>query len=180
MSILNNNKVLAAAEQKVEAGLQPETRGEYMKIVVNGMKAALKNGEAGILASLKKSKDPLADCAVGAVNLVLMMNQASRGTMSQKALIPASATLMFQALEFADKVRVVKVGSEELNRAMKIWVDHIMKLSKVTPQALARVGARVDGIMNDPTSMEMLARRAGTVRDPRSSTPTDMLAKEKP
>lgn len=175
MSLMNSsNKVLAAAEQKIEGNLLPDVRANYMKAVVAGMKVALKNGEAGILASLKKSKDPLNDCAVGAVNLVLMLREQSRGTMPEKAMVPASMTLMLQALEFADKAGIIKVGAEELNKATRIWANHIMKRSGVTPAMLARAGSKVEGIMNDPTSMEALARRAGTVKDPRASTPTDM------
>lgn len=75
MSILKSNKVLAAAEAKVEAGLLPQTRASYDKIVIAGMRAGLSGGVESILAGLGQSRDPVYDCARGAVNLVVMLHR---------------------------------------------------------------------------------------------------------
>lgn len=177
MSFLNSsNKVLAEAEQKIESNLLPDVHAIYMKIVVSGMKVALKNGEAGILAGLKKKANPLNDCAIGAVNLVVMLKQQAKGMMPEKAMVPASMTLMIHALDFADRAGIIKVGAEELSKATRIWANYLLKVSNVTPAMMAQAGTKVAGVMSDPTSMEALARRAGTVKDPRASTPTDMAA----
>lgn len=175
MKSLTTNKVIAAAEQKVEAGLLPEVRDDYLKIVLAGMKVALKDGTNGILAGLKKKEDPLNDCAVGAINLVMMLKREAKGGMPENAMVPASMTLMLQALEFADKAGIIKVGEEELNKATRIWTNYLLKASGVTPQMLSKAAGRVQGVMNDPTQMEAIARRAGTVRDPRAGVPTDII-----
>ena len=179
MSILKDNKILSAAEKKIEDNLLPDVRADYMKIVVSGMKVGLKDGESGILASIKNSKDPINDCAVGAVNLVLMLRKASRGTMPEKAMVPASMTLMLKALEFANKAGLIKVGADELNKATRIWANHILKTSGVTPQILTKIGSKVQSVVNDPIAMNEIALRAGTAKYTKGSAPSGIVAENK-
>ena len=68
MSAMLTNNVLEAAEQKIESNLVPNNRANYMKIVVAGMKIGLAKGPDSMLAKLHNSKDPVNDCAKGAVN----------------------------------------------------------------------------------------------------------------
>jgi hypothetical protein len=176
MSILLENKLLQAAEKKIESGLTPQNREDYTKIVVAGMKTGLAKGPEGILASLKQSKDPVQDCAVGAINIVMLLREQSRGTMPAKALVPAAMTLMLQALDFMDKARIKRVGVKDLERATRIFTNYIFTVFKITPQMLKGMGIKVRGIVQDPTQMDMIARKAGVVKDPRASQPTDMPA----
>lgn len=174
MSILLNNKVLEAAERKVEAGLTPDNRDDYQKIVVAGLHVALDKGPNGIMASLRHSKDPVTESAVGAINLVMLMRRQSRGTMPAKAIPPAAMTLMLQALDFVDKARIKKIGAKDLDRATHIFTNHIFTVFGITPAMLNKLAVRAHGISQDPTQMEMLARRAGVVKDPRASMPTNL------
>lgn len=174
MSILLNNKLLQAAEKKVEADLLPDNRDDYMKIVVAGLRVALDQGPDGIMASLRKSRDPVSDAAIGAINLVMLMRKQSRGTMPAKALVPASMTLMLQALDFVDKARITKINNKKLDRATYIWRDHMFKSFNVTQQMLKDMAVKVHGVMQDPTQMDILARRAGVVKDPRASVPNGL------
>ena len=41
-----------------------------------------------------------------------------------------------EALDVAEKAKIVKVGAEELNRATHIFSDYLFKVLKITPQAL--------------------------------------------
>ena len=174
MSILLDNKILAAVEKGVEAGLAPETRENYFKIVNAGMRAGLDKGPEGLLAQLRNSKDPITDCAKGAVNLVLMMRREARGVMPVQAMIPAALTLMLQALDFADKARIVKVGKEEVDKATRFFTNYVFQSFNVTPEMMQKAGSRVRDVTRDPSQMETVYRRAGMVRDPRASTPTAM------
>lgn len=174
MAILLNNRLLQVAEQKVESGLTPENRENYMRIVVAGMRVALDKGPNGIMASLRKSRDPVSDAAIGAVNLVLLMRKQSRDTMPPAAIPPATMTLMLQALDFCEKARITKITAKKLDRATLIYRNHILAAFGVTPQNLAQAGAKVHGIMQDPAQMDILARRVGVVKDPRASVPTNL------
>lgn len=174
MSILLNNKLLKAAEQKVEEGLTQDNRGDYMKIVVAGMRTALDKGPDGIMASLKKSRDPVNDAAVGAVNLVLLMRKQSRGTMPIKALVPAAMTLMLQALDFVDKARITKVTAKKLDRATLIFRNQIFGAFHITPDVLKKAATAAHGVMQNPAQMDIIARRTGVVKDPRASVPTTL------
>ena len=72
MPILLNNKILQSAEQQVEAGLTPENRADYLKIVVAGMRVGTHDGGKAVNNRLRTSNDPVRDCALGAINTVVM------------------------------------------------------------------------------------------------------------
>lgn len=176
MAILLDNKILEAAEAELEKQLLPEVREDYMKIVVAGMQAALHGGVEGMLAArLRKTKDPIGECARGAINLVVLLGHQSRGHMPTKAMIPASMTLMLQALDVVDRAKIAPVGRDQLVQATHIWSNRVMTVFKIPPQMLNKMADMSHKVMTNPTQMEMIKRRAGLVRDPRASTPTDMV-----
>lgn len=166
------NKIIAAAQQQLEESLLPEVRENFEKILVAGMRAGLHGGVNGILAQLGNSKDPINDCAIGAVNLVMILRGRSRGTMPDNALAPAAMALMLQALDFADKSGIVKVGKDEMVRATRTFFNRIFAAFKITTPMLNKMAGSVGGVMNDPAKLEAINRRAGTVKDPRASTQT--------
>lgn len=168
------NNILQAAEQKLESGLTPDNREDYLKVVVAGMRTALARGPQGMLARLRQSPDPIKAAADGAVSLVLMLRLQSRNTMPVKAMIPAGATLMFHALDFLDKSGAVKIGVNELAQATRIFGDRIMRAMGMTPQKLTALATKVHAVSQDPAQMDTLAKRTGVVRDPRASLPTPL------
>lgn len=168
MSILLHNQILEAAEQKIESQLTPPNRANYIKVVTAGMHLALAKGPDGILGSLRNSKNPISDCAVGAVNLCLLMRKQSRGTMPLKSMVPAAMTLMLQALDFADKSGIVKVGTAELVQATHIFTNHLFKQFGITPKMLQTAAVNVHAITQDPAKMEAINRKAGIAKDPRA------------
>ena len=172
MPILLDNKLLQATEQQLESSLLPETKSDYMRIVVSGMKVAMADGPNGMLSRLKTSRNPINDCAIGAIHLVLTMSKGSRGVMPTKALIPAAYTLMLQALDFTDKAGIAKVGRDELVKATHVFMNKIYSTYGITMPMLNKAAGQVHGIMSDPTKMEMINRRVGAVKDPRAGTPT--------
>lgn len=165
--------ILDAAEQKVESQLTPETRESYLKIVVAGMKAGLENGPNSILAGLAKSKDPVADCAKGAIGLVLVLKHQAHGIMPVKAMVPAGMTLMLKALAFADRTGIVKVGNDELVRATHIFKDTFLAKFGVTPQMLQAAVVKTHSLTQDPVAMEQMKRTAGFTRHPDAPAPTE-------
>lgn len=168
------NSVLQQAEQKIEAGMTPKTKANYMKVVVAGMRAGLHGGPNSILASIRQSKNPLQDCALGAINLATLLFQESRGTMPMQALVPGAMTLMLKALDFADKVGVIKIGGPELAQATHIFTATIMQRLGVTTQMLQHATGKIHAMTNDPVQMERLKREAGVVKAPNASTPTPL------
>lgn len=167
-------QLIDAAEQKVESQLTPETHESYLKIVVAGMKAGLANGPNSILAGLRKSKDPLSDCAKGAIGLVLILKHQAKGIMPIKAMVPAGMTLMLKALSFADRAGLVKIGPDELARATNVFKDTFLAKFGVTPPMLQHAITKVHGITQDPVAMEQIKRKAGFVKHPDASEPTPL------
>lgn len=177
MSILLTNRLLEAAEKRIEGDLTPENRANYTRIVVAGMKLALDKGPKGILASLKQSKNPLSDCATGAVNLCILMRRQSRGTMPVKAMVPAAMTLMLHALDFAERTGIIKtVGTAELSKATHTFTNTAFARFGITPQMLHGAADKLHKTVQDPAKLEKIKRAAGTVKDPNASVPTPMPA----
>lgn len=171
-NILLSNNILIATEKKIEGGLTPENRADYQKIVVAGMHAGMAGGKDSILASLKNSHDPVTDCAKGAINLCLLLKRQSRGTMPLKAMVPAAYTLMLHALDFAGKMGLVKIDNSIVVQATHYFTNHIFQVLKITPKMLSTAAHNLHGIVSDPAKMELINRKAGTVKDPRASEPT--------
>lgn len=168
------NPLLQQAEEKVESGLLPETRANYDKIVVAGMHVALENGPQGIMASLAKSKDPVADAAMGAVSLVVILRRQAHGVMPLKAMVPAAMTLLLKALDFADRSKIVAVGQPELVRATHIFGDTMLARMGITKAGLANAAQRVHAITQDPDAMAKINLKAGITRHPMAATPTPL------
>jgi len=169
-----NNPLLAATEQNVEAGLDPQTAQNVMKITVAGMHAALDKGPDGILAQLKNSQDPITDAAKGAVSLVVILRKQAQGVMPLKAMVPAAMILMLKALDFVDRAGIAKVGQPELVRATHIFTDFLFARMGITKQGLANAAQRVHDLTNDPTAMLQIKMKAGVVRHPMAPTPTPL------
>lgn len=159
------NSLLQQAEERIEGQLIDPIREPYNRVVVAGLQLALQKGPNGILASLKNSKNPIYDCAAGAVNLVGLMSRQSRGTMPVKAMVPAATTLMLKALDFADRIGLVKVGPQELSQATKILANLVLKHVGVSPKMLQTAAGRVQEMARDPQKMAALQRAAGVGKD---------------
>tara|TARA_R110000868_G_C10881736_1_gene762996 strand:- start:184 stop:702 length:519 start_codon:yes stop_codon:yes gene_type:complete len=162
MTLLLRNTVLRAVEDKIESSLTNTTRKDYTKIVLAGMKAAMEKGGQGILADLAKSKNPLEDCAKGAVNLCLLMRKKSRGTMPVKAMVPAAMTLMLHALDFVDKAGIMPIGNPEIVKATHIFATFIFSRIGVSKEMLGNAATKLDKLASDPvnlTRMEQFSTR---------------------
>jgi hypothetical protein len=165
MSLINENPIespiLKQAEQQLESRIAPPIQEAYARIVVAGMQTALHGDKGGILASLRDSKNPIQDCAVGAINLCLILRKKSRGTMPLNAMIPAAMTLMLHALDFADKIGVAKVGAPQLVQATHIFGSDIMKKLGITPQILQNALSKVHAVTQNPAALQKMKVAAG-------------------
>lgn len=174
VDIPQSQPLLAQAEQKIESQLLPDIRDSYLKIVVAGMKAGLANGPNSLIAGLRNSKDPVADCAKGAIGIVVLLKHQSKGIMPIKAMIPAASTLMLKALSFAENMGIVKVGNDELVRAAHVFKDTFLGKLGVTPAMLQHAITKTHALTQDPVAMEQIKRKAGFVKHPDASVPTTM------
>jgi hypothetical protein len=175
MSLINSplkNNVLKAAEAKLESQIPPKQRDNFLKVVVSGMRVGLQGGDKSILAGLKQSKDPIKDCALGAVNLVTLLSKQSRGTMPVEAAITGAMALMLQALDFADKAGIAKVGNEELVQATKYFTDFIMERLGISKQMLAHAAQKVTAMTKNPEQMQKIKLAAGVEKAPGAQSPT--------
>lgn len=166
MTDQTESPLLQAVEQKIESQLTPANRANYMKIVVAGMSAALAKGPDGLMGSLRNSKDPIADCAKGAVSLVIVLRKDAHGVMPVKAMIPAAMTLMLKALNFVDKTGIAQVGNDELVRATHVFTNTMFARLHITTDMLHQAASKVHGVLDDPAAMQKIQIQAGTAAHP--------------
>lgn len=173
------NDLLAQVEKGLEASMNAQTRRQYDIIVLSGMQAAMKGGTKGMLRNLPQSKDPVRDCAIGAVNVAFLTYKGSQGQggtqLSEAAVTFASYGLMLQALDMAAKMGLVEITGGTggtIDQAFRIATDRIMANIDMTKEKLTQAAAKVKNIMQDPQMMEKLELEVGTKRDPRAAQPT--------
>jgi hypothetical protein len=173
-SLLADNKILLAAEQKIEGQLTPGVRADYMKVVVAGMHAGLAHGPKSIMAGLRDSKDPDQglrhgrDQLRGAADEAVAQHHADEGDGAG-----GGHTLMFLALDSAERMGLIKITNQVVAQATHYYTNHIFKVLNISPQMLHTAAGNLHKITSNPTNMEELRRRAGIVRDPRASLPTE-------
>lgn len=153
------NPLLRQVEEKIEASVGTgRNREDYLRIVVAGMRAGI-TGAKPMLANLKDRKDPVRDCAIGAVNLVGFLANISKGTMPKPLMVSAATTLMLQALDFADQAGIVKVGPEELDRATHIFTNFIFPALGIRPEMLNRAAGMAHGVIQNPAQFEAIKKQ---------------------
>lgn len=165
------NKLLQDATAGVSGQIAPEFRQAYDKIVDAGMQVAMNKGLQGMLGGIEKRGDPIRDAAQGAVNLVFMLRMKATGQMPEQAMVPASYTLMLQALAFIEEAGIATIGEAELTRATHVWTNTIFARANISPAMLRQGAQQVSGLLNDPNKVEMLNLATGYSRDPRAPQP---------
>lgn len=160
------NPLLQQAEDKIAGQLTPDVRANYMKIVVAGMHAALAGGPNSIMATMRQSKDPVADAAKGAVALVLILRREAHGIMPLKAMVPAGTVLMLKGLGFAEQTGLLKVGEPEIVRATHIFTDTLFAKFGITKEGIANAATRIHALTQDPRAVQAMSIKAGVIPHP--------------
>lgn len=173
MSILLGNSVLRAAEAALERQIAPQNREDYLRVVVAGQKVALNGGENSPFAKLvHTTKNPLRDCALGAVGLVLNMRAESKSTMPMKAAVPGAMALMLYALDLVDKAGIIKVGKPELAEATKTFTTEFFKKAGISNEQLAAAATKLHGFSQNPAHLDAMRVAAGVKPAPGVGTVT--------
>lgn len=172
MSLLLENKLLRATEDKIESSLTPQNKQNYLKIVVSGLKVAMQNGPKSYMAQLHESKDPVSDCAQGAVAIVLILRKESRNTMPVQAMVPAAMTLMLHGLDFCDQSGLVKVDKNVIAKASHIFTNAIFKGLHISPQMINHAHGVLNQVTQQPGMMAKIRMKAGTAKMPTDAVPT--------
>lgn len=161
-----HNQLLARTAQKVEAGLIPENKDDFLKIVVSGMKVAMNPGQGGkpsMAQQLAQSQDPINDAAKGAVNLTALMARQSRGKMPERAFVPAAMVLMLHALDVVDRIGKVKIDEQAISKATKTFTDQVFRVMGVSQEQLQSMAQKAHGFANQPGNMDKLGAHAKTM-----------------
>lgn len=165
------DELLGKAEQAIEAKLTVQARQEVMRVVTAGLQVAMKGGPDSIIAKIKDSQDPVDAAARGATVLVGLMAKQSRGTMPPRAFAPAAVILMLHALDFAQKLGMIKVDNQVIAEGTKKITDYILQAHGITNGMLNKMASASHGVMQDPQAMRRLHQDAGVVPHPGAGPP---------
>lgn len=158
--------LLAQVEQKVEAGLTPTNRQDYMKIVVAGMKIVTNGGPQGLLQKLTASPNPLQTAVNGPINLIGYMGKSAKGKMPAKAMVPAAMTLMLHALDFLDRTGKLQITEDVVDQATKLFADGIMKAFNISQAQLQMVAQKAHGVTQDQAQLQQTQQHAAKFKAP--------------
>lgn len=148
--VIAHNSIVKQVETKIESQLPDGVRANVQKIVVAGLKYAMKDGADGLLGHLKGSQDPVGDIVKGVIAIIGLLRKAARGAMPQNAMIPAAFILVLQGLDFAERAGILKVTNEEVNTATKLFANTLLPHLGVTPEKMGQMAGTATQIMNDP------------------------------
>lgn len=148
--IIAQNSIVKQVETRIIAQLPDAIRKNVEKIVIAGLKYAMKDGAAGLLGHLKGSQDPVSDIVKGVIAIIGLLRKAARGAMPQNAMIPAAFILVMQGLDFAERAGILKVTNEEVKQATRLFADTLLPHLGVTPEKMGQMAQTATQIMNDP------------------------------
>lgn len=162
MALLAENTIIRRAEEQILQRLKEGMREPVMKLVNAGMKLAMDGGPKSIIAQLRDSKDVLHDCVKGAIGLVNVLRKSAKGSVSTGALVPAAMILALQGLDFAERLKLIKVTNQVLDQATQMFTDAILPAMGVSHERFAELTDRAANAANDPDKMRQIFVKRGT------------------
>jgi hypothetical protein len=180
MALVNDgieNDLLKANEEGILERLNPTMRRDVQRIVLAGMKVAIKNASTFVPA-LRLSKDPLRACAESAVNIAFLMMKSEGPNPPdhvQAAAAHASYILMLQAMDVAAKLGLIEVTEGTggtIDKATRMATDRIFAAIHMTEQKMHTAASRVVQVTKNPEQMQAIRLKIGADRDPRAPQPT--------
>jgi hypothetical protein len=132
------NPVLQQTEQKMQAKVPPQFQSAFQKIIAAGEKVMYSPQTRQMtIAQLKKPGDPAQVIGAAVAKLYGVLASQSKGTMPPQAGIPAITVLLCEALDFAEKAKLVKVTPQVLAQATHALMASLMQLMGVDQKKLA-------------------------------------------
>lgn len=140
-------KTRTAFEQKVPADQQDALQ----RIILAGKKILYdKTTNTEVEDRIKNSPNPASAAGKGALELLGVLMQESRGTLP-KNLVPAAAgVLMTEILDYLKQTNRIKGSVEDIETATRDMSNTLMKASGVTPETFDQILNKTSESLNDP------------------------------
>lgn len=104
---------LKQIEQGIEAAVPKELKKAYMQVLVAGMKVMFSQNTSKFMEQrLANAQDPVQAVSTGIADLLMLIYNESKRTMSIPAAMLAAFSLMAQALDYAEKIGAIQVTPE--------------------------------------------------------------------
>lgn len=146
------NALLQKAHAEVDGKVTE--RGPYDKIVKAGLKVIYDQTVFKRLSQgLRESKNPVQDIARGIVGILAMLSKRSKGTMPPTAMVHAGATLLIDALDFAEQAGLVKVDNDTVAEAFNVYMESVLPTVGLTTQRMQQVLKGVEETVRNPERM---------------------------
>ena len=151
------NTLLKQAQTELESKIVPEAKENYDKIVVAGEMLAMgkKDGNSA-MADIKTAKDPLDMVVKAVIGILHLLRKQAKGVMPVNAMVPAGMTLVFQGLDVAERVGVLKVTKDVLAKAVKMYISIVLQKLRITPEKLRGYMQQAHDIVNDPQKLSQM------------------------
>ncbi len=149
------NPLLKEAQAKIEAGVQD--RDAFSRIVQAGQKVMYDQATFAELAKgLKDAKDPVTEIAEGMIGILGILYKQSRKTMPIPPMVLAGMALLLDALDFAERAGLVKIGKAELNKATTHYLNSLLPKFGLTPEKMDGMLGQLVGTIKYPAKLAQI------------------------
>ena len=161
----SSDPILSQIEQGIEAKVPPEMKKAYMAVVVAGMKVMFDAKTSKFMEQrLSASDDIVTNVANGIADLIMLIYNESKRTMSIPAAMLAAITLMCKALDYAEKTMGVKVDQQMAAACTKATTTACMNKFGITQdkidQAIAQQGGKTPLAQGQPMQAQPMTAGA--------------------
>lgn len=156
------NQLLIDADASFTQKIPREIKGAYHRANDAGMKILFgKNAKGQSMLDddgdgefqLEEGQDPIKIAVDGAIGLIRILQEETKGKFQRDPLIYAGQSLLIDILDFMEQGGAITVDAATLDRATTLYTETLMEKLGITPEKVQAMTGEVQGVMGDRQKM---------------------------
>lgn len=146
-----NDSPIAKLRAQVEQQVPEKMRDAYGRVMLAGQKIMYsKETNGAVEQRIKGAGSPAEAAGSGAVELIGILAQNSRGTMPREVAGPAMMGLMAETLDYLQQTGRIKGDAADVDTATKALMDAMMKGAGVDQAGFDQILSKAQESMSNP------------------------------
>jgi hypothetical protein len=159
--------ILKQIEKGIEAAVPKELKSAYLRIITSGMKIMFSKETSKFMDErLEKSGDIVQAVSEGIADMLVLIYNESKRTMSIPAAMLAAFTLMAQALDFAEKTGKAEVTPELIDQCTEATWQAVTAKFGISKEQVDQVIAQSQGGQGEQPQEPQAAPQGGLLQQP--------------
>lgn len=145
------NDIIAKTRAAFEQHVPQDQQDALSRIILAGKKVLYdKQTNTEVEKRLQAAGNPAEAAGSGAVELLGVLAQESRGTLPKALVGPSAAILMTEILDYMKQTGRIQGSAEDLEAATRSMSEALMKAAGASPQRLDEILSKTSEAMQDP------------------------------